>query len=116
VGLASHSGSCEQGCADQRSRQKFKFSHSISPLDLKKPTALAPLWKWRSDRPIKVTFAHAVSMPREFGAGASLPLAHHHSRSSPSRRIELREAEFSGGTSLPAYIWLEASEHSDAGK
>jgi hypothetical protein len=81
VGRASHSGSGEQGCADQRSRQKFKFSHSISPLDLKKPTALAPLWKWRSDQPIKVTFAHAVSMPREFGAEASLPLAHHHSRS-----------------------------------
>jgi hypothetical protein len=36
VGLASHSGSCEQGCADQRSRQKFKFSHSISPLGFEK--------------------------------------------------------------------------------
>ena len=29
---ASHSGSCERGCGDQCSRQKFKFSHLISPL------------------------------------------------------------------------------------
>jgi len=35
VALASHSGSCKCGCGDQCSRQKFKFSHSISPLDMK---------------------------------------------------------------------------------
>jgi hypothetical protein len=35
---ASHSGSCEHGCGDQCSRQKFKLSHLISPLH-EKPTA-----------------------------------------------------------------------------
>jgi hypothetical protein len=30
--LASHSGSCEHGCGDQCSRQKFKLSHSVFPL------------------------------------------------------------------------------------
>jgi len=34
----SHSGSCEHGCGDQCSRQKFKLSHLISPLH-EKPTA-----------------------------------------------------------------------------
>src|SRR5258706_9449214 len=29
---ASHSGSCERGCGDHCSRQKFKLSHLISPL------------------------------------------------------------------------------------
>jgi|SRR5450631_180398 hypothetical protein len=32
MALAGHGGSCERGCGDQRSRQKFKLSHSISPL------------------------------------------------------------------------------------
>src|SRR4029077_20125287 len=32
---ASHSGSCEHGCGDQCSRQKFKLSHLISPLHMK---------------------------------------------------------------------------------
>ena len=32
MALASHSGSCERGCGDQCSRQKFKLSHLISPL------------------------------------------------------------------------------------
>jgi hypothetical protein len=35
VALASHSGSCEQGCGDQCSRQKFKLGHLISPLDMR---------------------------------------------------------------------------------
>jgi hypothetical protein len=39
MALASHSGSCEHGCGDQCSRQKFKLSHQISPLHMKKPTA-----------------------------------------------------------------------------
>src|SRR5882757_4028772 len=32
---ASHSGSCERGCGDQCSRQKFELSHLISPLYMK---------------------------------------------------------------------------------
>ena len=32
---ASHSGSCEHGCGDQRSQRKFKLSHLISPLHMK---------------------------------------------------------------------------------
>jgi hypothetical protein len=33
--LPSHRGSCDHGCGDQRSRQKFRLGHSISPLDMK---------------------------------------------------------------------------------
>ena len=38
MALASHSGSCEHGCGDQCSRQKFKLSDSGSP-SIEKPTA-----------------------------------------------------------------------------
>jgi hypothetical protein len=41
--LASHRGSCERGCGEQCSRQKFKPGHSISPLDVKSQPRLAPL-------------------------------------------------------------------------
>ena len=67
--LAGQSGSCEGGCGDQRSRQKFQSGHSISPLDLKSQQRLASPWKWSSDRPIKVTSPHLVSRAREVGAG-----------------------------------------------
>jgi hypothetical protein len=67
--LTGHSGSCEGGCGDQRSRQKFKFGHSISPLDLKSQQRLASRWKWSSDRPITVTIPHLVSTAREVGGG-----------------------------------------------
>ena len=66
MALASHSGSCD-GCGDQCSRQKFKISHLISPLDMKSRQRVASLWKWSSDRPIKVTFPHVASTPREVG-------------------------------------------------
>jgi hypothetical protein len=46
---ASHSGSCEHGCGDQCSRQKFKLSHLIYPLHMKSQRRVAPLWKWSSD-------------------------------------------------------------------
>ena len=39
---ASHGGSCEHACSDQCSRQKFKLSHSNSPLDMKSQYYLAP--------------------------------------------------------------------------
>ena len=42
VALASHSRSCEHGCGDQCSRQKFKLSHSISP----KANSVWLLLKW----------------------------------------------------------------------
>ena len=67
MALASHSGSCERGCGDQCSRQKFNFSRIISPLDMKSQQRVASLWKWSSDRLIKVTFAHIVSTPRKVG-------------------------------------------------
>ena len=35
MAFASHSGSCEHGCGDKCSRQKFKISHLVSPLDMK---------------------------------------------------------------------------------
>jgi hypothetical protein len=63
--LPSHGGSCDHGCGDQRSRQNL--SHSISPLDMK-ANGVGSSWKWRSDRPIKVTFPHVVSTRREVGA------------------------------------------------
>jgi hypothetical protein len=66
MALASHSGSCD-GCGDQCSRQKFKTSHLISPLDMKSQQRVASLWKWSSDRPIKVTFPHVASTLREVG-------------------------------------------------
>jgi hypothetical protein len=44
---ASHSGSCEHGCGDQCSRQKFKLSHLISPLH-EKPTACGSFF-WLHD-------------------------------------------------------------------
>jgi len=59
VALASHGGSCECGGGDQRSRQKCNWTHLISP-SIRKPTASAPVCKWRGDRPIKVTFVHFV--------------------------------------------------------
>jgi hypothetical protein len=65
MALASHGGRCKHGCGNQGSRQKFGFSHSISPFGFEKPTGLAPLRKWRSVRTIKGTSAHAVSTPRE---------------------------------------------------
>jgi hypothetical protein len=37
----------------------------FSPLDVKSRQRLASLWKWSSDRPIKVTIPHLVSTPRE---------------------------------------------------
>jgi hypothetical protein len=49
MALASHSGSCENGCGDQCSRQKFKLSHLIYPLHMKSQRRVAPLWKWSSD-------------------------------------------------------------------
>jgi hypothetical protein len=67
LALASHSGSCEHGCGDQCSRQKFKLGHLISPLDVKSQQCVAPLCKWSSDRPIEVTFPHGLSTPREVG-------------------------------------------------
>ena len=63
----SHSGSCERGCGDQRSRQKFKLGHLVSPLHMKSRQRVAPLWKWGSDRRTKVTFPHAVSKLRGVG-------------------------------------------------
>jgi hypothetical protein len=66
MALASHSWSCD-GCGDQCSRQKFKTSHLISPLDMKSQQRVASLWKWSSDRPIKVTFPHVASTLREVG-------------------------------------------------
>src|SRR5258707_9601613 len=45
---ASHSWSCERGCGDQSSRQKFKLSHLISLLHMKRQRRVAPLWKWSS--------------------------------------------------------------------
>jgi len=68
MALASHGGSCERGRGDQCSRQKFKLSHSISPLDMKANSGWPPLRKWSSDRPIQGTFPHVVSTPREVGA------------------------------------------------
>src|SRR5712671_2671678 len=65
MALASHGGSCERGCGDQCSRQKFKTGHSISPLDMKSQQRVASLWKWSRARPIKVTITHLVSTPRE---------------------------------------------------
>lgn len=38
MALASHGGSCEHGCSDQSSRQKFKLGHSISPQDMRSQT------------------------------------------------------------------------------
>jgi hypothetical protein len=35
MACTSHSGSCEHGCGDQCSRQKFKLSHLISPSHMK---------------------------------------------------------------------------------
>src|SRR5260370_27990123 len=55
---AGHSGSCERGCGDQCSRQKFKLGHLVSPLHMKSRQRVAPLWKWGSDRRTKVTFLH----------------------------------------------------------
>jgi hypothetical protein len=95
---ASHSGSCEHGCGDQCSRQKFKLSHLISPLQMKSQRRVAPLWKWSSDRRIKVTI-FSRSTPREIGR-----VADHSPNSKSSRRIELCEAQFNGARSLPAYI------------
>jgi hypothetical protein len=66
--LAGHGGSCEGGCGDQCSRQKLKLGHSISPLDVKSQQRSASLWKWSSDRPIKVTIPHLASTQREIGA------------------------------------------------
>jgi hypothetical protein len=66
MALASHSGSCD-GCGDQCGRQKVKIGHLVSPFDMKSQQRVAPLWKWSSDRPIKVTFPHVVSTPREVG-------------------------------------------------
>jgi hypothetical protein len=35
---------------------------------MKSQQRLAPLWKWSSDRPIKVTIPHLASTQREIGA------------------------------------------------
>ena len=67
LALASHSGSCEHGCRDQCSRQKFKLGHLISPWDVQSQQRVAPPCKWSSDRPIEVTFPHRLSTPREVG-------------------------------------------------
>src|ERR1700694_2724689 len=64
---ASHSGSCEHGCGDQCSRQKFKLSHLISPLHMKSQRRVALPWKWSSDRRIKVTISSRCSTSREVG-------------------------------------------------
>src|SRR6266850_2523211 len=51
---------------------------------MKSQQRVAPLWKWSSDRPIKVTFPHVASTPREIGRVGTII-----SLSSTSRRIEL---------------------------
>jgi hypothetical protein len=68
MALASHGGSGKRGGGNQRSRQKFKLGHTMSPLDMKSQRRLAPLWKWSGGRPIKGTFSHVPSTPREVGA------------------------------------------------
>jgi hypothetical protein len=68
MALASHSGSCEHGCSDQSSRQKFKLSHSISPQDIRSQTfGLSKKMREAADR-LKRTVSHVVSTPREVGA------------------------------------------------
>jgi hypothetical protein len=68
MALASHSGSCEHRCGDQRSRQNFSLSHFNFSVGYEKPMMLAPLWRWRGDRQIKVTFPRVASTLREIGA------------------------------------------------
>ena len=68
VALASHSGSGKHGCGDQRSRQNFNLSHFNFSIGYEKPTTSAPLWRWRGDRPIEVTFPRVASPLREIGA------------------------------------------------
>jgi hypothetical protein len=66
--LASHGGSCEHGCNDQSSRQKFKLSHSISPRDMRSQTfGFSKNMREAADR-LKRTVSHVVSTPREVGA------------------------------------------------
>lgn len=65
--LASHSGSCEHGCGDQCSRQTFKVCHSVFPFDMKRQPRLAPYGNGEAIKPIKGTYPHVVSTPREVG-------------------------------------------------
>jgi hypothetical protein len=66
--LASHSGSCEHGCSDQSSRQKFKLSHSISPREMRSQTfGFSKKMREAAGR-LKRTVSHVVSTPREVGA------------------------------------------------
>jgi hypothetical protein len=99
MALASHSGSCEHRCGDQRSRQNFSLSHFNFSVGYEKPTMLAPLRRWRGDRPIKVTFARVASLLREIGAqndhkGHQLLTTLHLSRArSPSTQCPARRRE-----------------------
>jgi hypothetical protein len=68
--------------ADKNLRLVISFS-----IGYEKPPHVASLWKWSSDRPIKVTFPHVASTPREVGRVGTII-----SLSSTSRRVELCDA------------------------
>src|ERR1700746_529378 len=55
MALASHGGSCEHGCGDHCSRNKFTLGHSISPCGYEEPKVLAPPRRWRRESAIKGT-------------------------------------------------------------
>jgi hypothetical protein len=82
MALASHGGSCDHGCGDHCSRNKFKLGHSISPCGYEEPGVLAPLRRWRREPAIKGTIPHLYSTSREAGASC-----HHGFRRSPMKWV-----------------------------
>jgi hypothetical protein len=72
--LASHSGSCEHGCNDPCSRQKFKLGHSAFPFDMKSQYGV---WLFYANgeaiRPIKGTYPRVVSRSRAYSVIGSYP-------------------------------------------
>jgi hypothetical protein len=72
MALASHSGSCEHGCNDPCSRQKFKLGHSAFPFDMKSQRRLFYA-NGEAIRPIKETYPHVVSRLRAYSVVGSYP-------------------------------------------
>src|SRR6266436_7392024 len=84
---AGHSGSCERGCGDQCSRQKFKLSHLISPLHMKANGVWLLYGSGAAIDGLKLQLLHVVQRRARSGASYDQPPG-----SKSSSRIELCEA------------------------